>query len=107
MLYEVITTNMFYRVLIQSGLDESLVDEEIEVGPEMQENLMKSGIFSSEEVRMKPTILEYCDAELIVPMVTEERIFGMLLMGPKRSERSYTLQDISLLSLLAKSYNFV
>jgi PAS domain S-box-containing protein len=41
------------------------------------------------------------DAQVIVPLLVEERLVGMLCLGEKWSERVYTAQDVALLSTVA------
>jgi class 3 adenylate cyclase len=40
-------------------------------------------------------------AELVVPIVFQERLTGLLVLGPKRSGAAYTSEDVRLLRLLA------
>ena len=47
-------------------------------------------------------MLEITNAELIVPLVKEDQPYGFFLCGQKKSEKSYSMQDIRVLSLIAK-----
>ncbi|PYM39746.1 MAG: hypothetical protein DME17_00055 [Candidatus Rokuibacteriota bacterium] len=41
------------------------------------------------------------EAEVVVPLRFQERLHGLLLLGPKRSEAPYTAEDLALLETLA------
>jgi len=59
-------------------------------------------VFSPGELS-KDTILPGPERiDLVVPMVKDGRPFGFFLCGPKKSEKSYSMQDIRVLSLIAR-----
>ena len=67
------------------------------------ENILRRGkVFSPEELDRVPAYFEQSDGELIVPLLQDGQPFGFFLCGPKKSEKSYSLQDIRVLSLLAQ-----
>jgi signal transduction histidine kinase len=67
-----------------------------------ENKLLRSKIFSPLELDQKPVILEAEHGELVVPLLKDDRSFGFFLCGPKKSEKTYSMQDIRVLSLIAK-----
>jgi len=84
------------------GLDVAEVHKECRVTTEFETRLKKSWVFSPAELDQKPPFLERSNGELIVPLLKEDQPFGFFLCGPKQSELVYSLQDIRVLSLIAK-----
>jgi signal transduction histidine kinase len=76
--------------------------EEVEISQEMMRKLTNSTVFSPAELSQIPKDLESIYGELIVPMVKDLEPVGFLLCGPKKSEKTYSLQDIRVLSIIAK-----
>ncbi|MCK9399483.1 MAG: GAF domain-containing sensor histidine kinase [Bacteroidales bacterium] len=64
--------------------------------------LRKSKVFSPDELDKKPAVLDISNGELIIPLLTGDQPFGFFVCGQKQSERVYSLQDIQVLSLLAR-----
>lgn len=58
--------------------------------------------FSPGELQAKAEVFDIVNAELVVPLTANGNQAGFLACGQKKSERIYTLQDISVLSLLSK-----
>ena len=75
---------------------------EIEITREFEGRLQKTRIFSPGELQEKPVFLEGMKAELIVPLVKDNQPFGFFTCGPKKSEKVYSMQDIKVLTLIAK-----
>jgi signal transduction histidine kinase len=73
-----------------------------EINPELEERLQKAKVFSPEELNQKPPILNQTNGELVVPLISDGLPNGFFICGQKKSERMYSLQDISILSLLAR-----
>jgi signal transduction histidine kinase len=94
--------NNLYKPIYLLGIDKCIIDKELEITPELDLLLRKSNVFSAEDLRSKPKIIDFSIAELIVPLVIGSQSFGFFVVGPKRSEWSYTLQDIHMLQLLAR-----
>ncbi|MDX9905292.1 MAG: histidine kinase [Bacteroidales bacterium] len=67
-----------------------------------ENKLRKAKVFSPEEIDRIPEYFEHAYGELIVPLLQDGQPFGFFLCGPKKSEKSYSLQDIRVLSLLAQ-----
>lgn len=92
----------FYHPAIIIGNDH----EEIRIGflaiSSFENKLLKGKVFSPEELDRIPAFFEYADGELVVPLHQGGKPFGFFLCGPKKSEKSYSLQDIRVLSLLAQ-----
>jgi signal transduction histidine kinase len=82
--------------------DQIQLEKEYNVTPELEHRLQKSNIFSPAELDQKPSAPEMDHAELIVPLLKENQPFGFFVCGPKKSEKTYSLQDIRVLSLIAK-----
>ncbi|MEA3479360.1 MAG: histidine kinase [Bacteroidota bacterium] len=91
-----------YKPVHLFGIDHVTINKEFEVNHEVDELIHKSKIFSIEELREKPKILEASGGVLIVPLTAGDHPFGFFIIGPKISEKSYSLQDIRVLSLLAR-----
>jgi len=84
------------------GQVQTLVEKEYNVTPEMEQRLQKSQVFSPAELDQKPSVPEMANGELIVPLLKENKPYGFFLCGPKKSEKTYSMQDIRVLSLIAK-----
>lgn len=72
------------------------------INQDFEKKLIKSKVFSVAELSEKPDYPDLSEGELIVPMVKDNEPFGFFICGPKKSEKSYSLQDIRVLSLIAK-----
>jgi len=95
-------TGLIYEPAFVYGENGQGTRSACEIPPEFEEKLRRSKVFSPEELNSKPPLPEMSNTELIVPMVTEDKVNGFFLCGSKRSERSYSLQDIRVLSTLAR-----
>lgn len=73
-----------------------------EINPELEERLQKAKVFSPEELHHKPPVLNETNGELVVPLISDGQPNGFFICGQKKSERMYSRQDISILSLLAR-----
>ncbi len=72
------------------------------VSREFENRLQRAKVFSPGELRVKPDVLEVMKAELIVPLVKDNRPYGFFACGHKKSEKVYSMQDIRVLTLIAK-----
>jgi signal transduction histidine kinase len=72
------------------------------INQEFAKKLSKSKVFSVAELNEKPDYLDLSEVEFIVPMVKSNEPFGFFLCGPKKSEKSYSIQDLRVLTLVAK-----
>jgi len=95
------TENLSYKIIHVFGIDNSEIDKEFEISIEIDQLIRKVKIFSIEELKNKPAIFEISKGEIIVPLIDGKDPFGFFIIGPKRSEKSYSLQDVRLLSHLA------
>lgn len=93
---------LIYVPAFELGVDNQRIDKEFEVNHELERMLRKSKIFSPEELDKKPSVIEISSWELIVPLLSGDQPLGFFLCGQKKSERVYSLQDIQVLSLLAR-----
>lgn len=84
------------------GQAQMLVDKEYNVTPEIEQRLQKSQVFSTAELDQKLSVPEIANGELVVPLMKENKPYGFFLCGPKKSEKTYSLQDIRVLTLIAK-----
>jgi signal transduction histidine kinase len=91
-----------YKAVYLTGTNDIALDEEFEVTGEIEELLRKSSIFSTEELMEMPKLFDYSRGELIIPLMDGEKPLGFFIAGPKMSEKSYSLQDIRVLSLLSR-----
>jgi len=94
--------DLIYEPSVFYGINDRLVRKEYEITPELEEKLQRSKVFSPEELDTKPSLFEITEGELVVPLLSEEKPGGFFLCGPKKSERIYSLQDVLVLSLLAR-----
>jgi signal transduction histidine kinase len=95
-------SNQKYQPEYAIGLDQQKLDEEFETDAEFEKKLRKTKVFSPGELEQKLTVADAANAELIVPLVNEDQPFGFFLCGQKKSEKTYSLQDIRVLSLIGK-----
>jgi len=93
---------LIYEPAYSLGSNQIQVEKEYKVTPELERRLQKSNIFSPAELDQKLSIPEMDQGELIVPLLKEDQSFGFFVCGPKKSEKTYSLQDIRVLSLIAK-----
>jgi len=93
---------LVYQPTFALGMDHQKLDEEVEIKPEMEKMLRKPKVFSPGELNQKIFLLEVTAGELIVPLLKENKPYGFFICGPKKSEKSYSLQDIRVLTLIAK-----
>ena len=91
-----------YEPAFVLGIDNLKIDKEFEVTLELENSLRKSKVFSPDELSKKPAVLDISNGELIVPLLAGDQPFGFFVCGQKQSERVYSLQDIRVLSLLAR-----
>jgi signal transduction histidine kinase len=91
-----------YEPVYSLGQDQTQSGREYKVTPELEKRLQKSRVFSPAEFDQKLPVPELANGELIVPLIKEDRPIGFFLCGPKKSEKTYSLQDIRVLSLIAK-----
>jgi signal transduction histidine kinase len=91
-----------YQPVYFLGSDLQKINEDFEGNPEFENKLLGSIIFSPSELDHKPAILDAGHGELVVPLLKNDHSYGFFLCGPKKSEKIYSMQDISVLSLIAK-----
>jgi signal transduction histidine kinase len=93
---------MTYETGFAGGTVDKQLYLEFQITGEFENKLLKSRVFSLEELS-KATVLPGPERfDLVVPMVKDGRPFGFFLCGPKKSEKTYSMQDIRVLSLIAK-----
>jgi signal transduction histidine kinase len=93
---------MVYVPAYSLGLGNIGVQQEIPSTNELEERLKNSKVFAPAELENKPVIMELAGSELVVPILRENQPVGFFLCGPKKSEKTYSMQDISVLTLIAK-----
>jgi signal transduction histidine kinase len=91
-----------YQTVYYLGTDMQQIKGDFKGNPEFEKKLLRSKIFSPLELDQKPVIFNTGHGELVVPLLKEDRSFGFFLCGPKKSEKTYSMQDIRVLSLIAK-----
>jgi len=91
-----------YEPAYSLGQVQTLVEKEYIVTSEMERRLQKPQVFSPAELDQKLSVPEMANGELIVPLLKENKPYGFFLCGPKKSEKTYSMQDIRVLSLIAK-----
>jgi signal transduction histidine kinase len=100
-IYLIKTSDLTYKPIFMYGIEPDQVEAVLIMTGELDELLNKSKIFSTEELRVKPNIIEVLKGELVVPISLGQGPSAIMIVGSKRSEKSYTFQDIQVLSLLA------
>ncbi|MBE0647019.1 MAG: hypothetical protein IH596_04465 [Bacteroidales bacterium] len=93
---------LIYEPAFVYGVNDPQIGPACEISREFEQKLSRSKVFSPEELSSNPPFPEISTTELIVPMITEDQVKGFLLCGPKRSEKTYSQQDIRVLSTLAR-----
>ncbi|MHC1777705.1 MAG: ATP-binding protein [Lentimicrobium sp.] len=93
---------MTYEPAFVQGTEPLVIGSVNEINPELEERLQKAKVFSPEELHHKPPILKETNGELVVPLISDGLPNGFFICGQKKSERMYSQQDISILSLLAR-----
>lgn len=95
-------TGLTYEPAYVFGTESPVTKTISEINPELEERLQKSKVFSPEELHHKPPILNETNGELVVPLISDGLPNGFFICGQKKSERMYSQQDISILTLLAR-----
>ena len=95
-------SGLVYELVCSIGFDNHQIKKEFEITGEIEKMLCKSKVFSPEEMSSKLTIVDVVRGELIVPLLAGDQIYGFFICGQKQSEKTYSLQDIMVLSLLAR-----
>ena len=93
---------MIYEPAIILGHDHQIIDEKFEISREFERMLQKSKVFSPGELDKNPPVIEAISGELVIPLLREDQPYGFFICGPKKSEKTYSMQDIRVLSLIAK-----
>jgi signal transduction histidine kinase len=91
-----------YQPVFLFGNEQEIIHNGFLATPGFENKLCKAKVFSPEELDKMPVYFEQTEGELIVPLLETGKPFGFFLCGPKKSEKSYSLQDIRVLSLLAR-----
>jgi signal transduction histidine kinase len=91
-----------YEPAYAAGIDHERITGEFSINPELENRLYKSKVFSPGELEHIPPFLEVTQGELVVPILKDDRPYGFFLCGPKKSEKTYSMQDIRVLSLIAR-----
>jgi signal transduction histidine kinase len=96
------TKELRYEPVVVTGIDAQRITGEFDGNTEFEMKLSKSKVFSPDELNVKPAIFNMTNGELVVPLLAGDQPDGFFICGPKKSERVYSLQDIRVLSLLAR-----
>ena len=93
---------LVYIPAFSLNTDNQGIKDTFNVSREFENRLQRAKVFSPGELRVKPDALEGMKAELIVPLVKDDRPYGFFACGHKKSEKVYSMQDIRVLTLIAK-----
>jgi signal transduction histidine kinase len=93
---------LVYNPAFILGLKPREIDGKIQINREFENKLIKSKVFSPGEIQEKNPLFEEIKGELIVPLVKDDQPFGFFVCGPKKSQKTYSMQDIRVLGLIAK-----
>jgi signal transduction histidine kinase len=91
-----------YEPAYASGIDHEKITGEFLINPELENRLYRSKVFSPGELEHMPPIFEVASGELVVPLLKNDQPYGFFLCGPKKSEKTYSTQDIRVLILIAR-----
>jgi signal transduction histidine kinase len=84
------------------GGDGLFTEQEFQITGEFENKLFRSKVFSPGELAYVPAMPGIEKADLVVPMIHDGMPYGFFLCGPKKSQKSYSVQDIRVLTLIAK-----
>jgi len=93
--------NLSYKPVYLSGVDDYPTEKEFEITIEIDKLLRKTNIFAIEALNKEPEFFRISQGEMIVSLMMGNDPYGFFIVGPKMSEKSYSMQDIRVLSLLA------
>jgi signal transduction histidine kinase len=94
--------DLIYEPAFVQGADLQILNKEFAVTSDIDRMLRKSKVFSPGELdHISPGNIDL-NGELIVPLVKEDQPYGFFICGQKKSEKMYSMQDIRVLSLIAK-----
>ncbi|MHC1706075.1 MAG: histidine kinase [Bacteroidales bacterium] len=91
-----------YITVRSLGIDSVNIQGTITVSREVQLKLLNGDVFTYDEIKATSSFSDLLKGELIVPLPGKDSLFGFFICGMKKSEQSYTLQDIRMLSILAR-----
>ncbi|HRY33889.1 MAG TPA: histidine kinase [Bacteroidales bacterium] len=91
-----------YEIMHRRGKLAAWEHHDLEISDEIERMLAGGRVFSPEAIQNDPLIPLGNKAALIVPLVKHHVPLGFLVLSGKRSEQTYTLQDIRVLSLLSR-----
>ncbi|MBE0648958.1 MAG: hypothetical protein IH596_14395 [Bacteroidales bacterium] len=91
-----------YEPVCTLGNTDQSIQGEFQVNDEFELKMLTSRVFSPAELKSKPLLFDHLDGELVVPLLSGDHPDGFFICGAKQSERIYSLQDIRVLSLLAR-----
>jgi signal transduction histidine kinase len=100
-LFAIKTHDLSYRVLFSNGHQSLATDHELTVNPEADRMMNHSRPVDAEMVHEMLPLMDLCKGELLVPMQQGKKPFGFMILGRKRSDQSYTLQDVNMIGMLA------
>lgn len=93
---------LVYETAFVLGVDQKKFGKEFRADSAFEGKLNEDSAFFPAELEQKGISPVFVGAELIVPMKKEGEPFGFFVCGPKKSERIYSIQDIRILTLIAK-----
>ncbi len=91
-----------YEPAYAAGIDHEKITGEFLINPELENRLYKSKVFSPGELEHMPPIAEVAGGELVVPLLKNDQPYGFFVCGPKKSEKTYSMQDIRVLTLISR-----
>ncbi|MHB8580159.1 MAG: ATP-binding protein [Ignavibacteriaceae bacterium] len=90
-----------FEVCCKIGDTKNFHNNKIRFPDEILSRIQTGSSFAVNELSQTPDNLIINGAEIITPLIYENKLFGCFLCGSKKSNRFYTLQDIETLNLLA------
>ncbi|HRZ41633.1 MAG TPA: histidine kinase [Bacteroidales bacterium] len=100
-LFAIKTQDLNYRVIFSNGHQVKVVPKELTIQPETERMLALPRPLASDMVHEMLPLMTLCKGELLVPMQQGKEPFGFMILGRKRSDQSYTLQDVNMIGHLA------
>lgn len=102
-LYRKTGEKLYQKVYCTANSDHKAKEENsIEADDHLEHQLKKTTVYSVEELQISTAKKVKIRGELLVPLTRDKETFGFFLMGHKLSSKSYSMQDIRLLTLLSK-----
>jgi signal transduction histidine kinase len=100
-LFAIKDDSLKYKTVFATGIRENSSGGIINITQETERIIKESKVISIEELSDKPVQFDMARGEILVPLINGSDVFGFFVLGRKNTNKSYSLQDVKLLSLLS------